>query len=327
MYEDGPNPTKVQITPAYKRANPPPPLVLIHDGGGTTFGYFMLGNLYREVWAIHNPHFFDGGAFEGGMDEMARLYIQYMKDTGIKGNILLGGWSLGGFLSLAVSRFLAEDPEATIKVLGIVMMDTPHHLPWSQVDGPTDDPVIENIPPAIQKCFERCDEMIEHWEVPKWDGPACDGKTVFFGVGGRRYSVPPGKVLHKSFEGAWSPVEVPQYSKPAEEASQSEKASITPPPTVLIRAIQHMPLPEGRTEPYIIDKHRNDRTLGWSANAPEFIKAVIDVNSNHYEMFDKTNNAQIKDMTTQLNLALEILDSIGNSVSPSFGGKPKLDYF
>ncbi|OTA03522.1 lipase/esterase [Trichoderma parareesei] len=327
MYEDGPNPTKVQITPAYKRANPPPPLVLIHDGGGTTFGYFMLGNLYREVWAIHNPHFFDGGAFEGGIDEMARLYIQYMKDTGIKGNILLGGWSLGGFLSLAVARFLAEDPEATIKVLGIVMMDTPHHLPWSQIDGPTDDPVIENIPPAIQKCFERCDEMIEHWEVPRWDGPACDGKVVFFGVGGRRYSVPPGKVLYKPFEGVWSPVEVPRYSEPAEEASQSGRATITPPPTVLIRAIQSMPLPEGRTEPYIIDKHRHDRTLGWSANAPEFIKAVIDVNSNHYEMFDKTNTAQIKDMTAQLNVALEILDSVGNGVKPSFGGKPKLDYF
>lgn len=91
MYEGGPNPIKVQISPAYKRANPSPPLVLIHDGGGTTFGYFMLGNLYRDVWAIHNPHFFDGGAFAGGMDEMARLYIGFMNDAGIKGNILLGG--------------------------------------------------------------------------------------------------------------------------------------------------------------------------------------------------------------------------------------------
>lgn len=91
MYEGGPNPIKVQISPAYKRANPSPPLVLIHDGGGTTFGYFMLGNLYRDVWAIHNPHFFDGGAFEGGLDEMAQLYIGFMNDAGIKGNILLGG--------------------------------------------------------------------------------------------------------------------------------------------------------------------------------------------------------------------------------------------
>ncbi|KAL7947432.1 alpha/beta-hydrolase [Trichoderma barbatum] len=332
MYEDGPNPSKVQITPAYKRANPPPPLVLIHDGGGTTFGYFMLGSLYREVWAIHNPHYFDGGAFEGGMDEMARLYIQCMKNTGIKGNILLGGWSLGGYLSLAVARFLADDPEATIKVLGIVMMDTPYHIPYNQVEGLTDDPVIENIPEPIQKCFDRCDEMMDDWEVPRWDGPTYNGKPVFFGVGGRRYSVAPGKVLYKPFEGTWSPVEVPQYSKPSEESeagkgSQPETSSILPPPTVLIRATLSMPLPEGRTEPFIIDKYRGDRTLGWSANSPDFIKAVLDVNSNHYEMFDKDNGAQIKDITAQLNLALEILDSIGSTVNPSFGGKPKLDYF
>ncbi|KAL7906324.1 alpha/beta-hydrolase [Trichoderma velutinum] len=326
MYEDGPNPTKVQVTPAYKRANPPPPLVLIHDGGGTTFGYFMLGSLYREVWAIHNPHFFDGGAFEGGMDEMARLYIQNMKDAGIKGNILLGGWSLGGYLSLAVARFLAEDPEATIKILGIVMVDSPYHIPYSQVEGLTDDPVLENIPAPVQKCFDRCDEMLDDWEVPKWDGPACNGKPVFFGVGGRRYSVAPGKVLYKPFQGTWSPIEVPQYNKPLEE-SQSEKASITPPPTVLIRATQSMPLSEGRTEPFIIDKYRGDRTLGWSGNTPDFIKAVIDVNSNHYEMFDKDNDSQIRDITAQLNLSLEILDSIGNTANPSFGGKPKLDYF
>ncbi|RFU76197.1 hypothetical protein TARUN_6071 [Trichoderma arundinaceum] len=330
MYEDGPNPTKVQVTPAYKRANPPPPLVLIHDGGGTTFGYFMLGSLYREVWAIHNPHFFDGGAFEGGMDEMARLYIKYMNDTGLKGNILLGGWSLGGFLSLTVARFLAEDPEAKIKVVGIVMMDSPYHIPYSQEEGSTDDPTIDNIPEPIQKCFDRCDEMLEDWEVPKWDGPACDGKIVFFGVGGRRYSVPPGKVLYKPFQGTWSSVEVAQY-KPSEE-SQPEKDSqpektLTAPPTVLIRCTQSMPLPEGRTERFIIDKYRSDLTLGWAGNSPEFIKAVIDVNSNHYEMFEKTHSAQIKDITVQLNLALEILDSIGNTVKPAFGTKPKLDYF
>ncbi|KAL7934554.1 alpha/beta-hydrolase [Trichoderma chlorosporum] len=326
MFEGGPNPQQIQYTPAYKRANPPPPLVLIHDGGGTTFGYFMLGSLYREVWAIHNPHFFDGGAFEGGMDEMARLYIQYMKDSGIKGNILLGGWSLGGYLSLAVARFLAEDPEATIKVLGIVMVDTPYHIPYNQLEGLTDDPVLEDIPEAVQKCFERCDEMLDAWEVPKWDGPTCNGKIVFFGVGGRRHSVAPGKVLYKPFQETWSPIEVPEYNKLSDEWLP-EKASITPPPTVLLRATQFMPLPEGRTEPYIIDKFREDPTLGWSGNHPDFIKAVLDVNSNHYAMFDRDNNAQIKDITAQLNFALEILDSIGSTVNPSFGGKLKLDYF
>ncbi|PNP38374.1 hypothetical protein TGAMA5MH_09732 [Trichoderma gamsii] len=325
MYEGGPNPIKVQISPAYKRANPSPPLVLIHDGGGTTFGYFMLGNLYRDVWAIHNPHFFDGGAFEGGMDEMARLYIGFMNDAGIKGNILLGGWSLGGYLSLAIARFLAEDPQAKIKVLGIVMMDTPYHSPYSQEEGPTDDPVIENVPEAVQKCFDRCDEMLENWEAPKWDRPACDGKIVFFGVDGRRYSVPPGKVLYKPFNGIWSPIEVPQY-KPLEE-SQSQNASLMTPPTVLLRCTEPMPLPEGRTQPFIIDKYRNDRTLGWAGNTPEFIRAVVDVQSNHYEMFEKSHDTRIKDVTTRLNLALEILDSISASTKPASGSKPTLDYF
>lgn len=213
------------------------------------------------------------------------------------------GWSLGGYLSLAIARFLAEDSEAKIKVVGIVMMDTPYHMPYNQDEGPTDDPVIEGIPEPVQKCFDRCDEMLEDWEVPKWDGPACGSKILFFGFGGRRYSVPPGKVLYKPFQGTWSSMEVPQH-KPSDELqpqqeSQSEKVSIVPPPTVLIRSTQPMPLPEGRTELFKIDKYRNDHTLGWSGNTPEFIRAVIDVNSNHYGMFEKADKAQVGVPTSQ----------------------------
>lgn len=98
MYVDGPNPSKVQLTPAYKRSNPPAPLVLIHDGGGTTFGYFILGSLYREVWAMHNPRYWDSTAFEGGMDEMARLYIANMYESGLKGPIVLGGTFFSSFI-------------------------------------------------------------------------------------------------------------------------------------------------------------------------------------------------------------------------------------
>lgn len=211
------------------------------------------------------------------------------------------GWSLGGYLSLTIARFLAEDSEAKIKILGIVMMDTPYHTPYRQEEGPTDDPLIENIPEAVQKCFDRCDEMLENWEVPKWDRPACDGKIVFFGVDGRRHSVPPGKVLYKPFNGVWSPIEVPQY-KPLEDPepegeSRSQKTSLTTPPTVLLRCTEPMPLPEGRTQPFIIDKYRNDRTLGWSGSTSEFIRAVIDVHSNHYEMFEKEHDTRVRILT------------------------------
>ena len=94
MFEDGPNPTKVQLCPPAKRANPPTPVVLLHDGGGTTFSYFILGSLGREVWAIHDPKYFASELWKGGVEEMANHYIELIEDAGIKGPVFLGGESL-----------------------------------------------------------------------------------------------------------------------------------------------------------------------------------------------------------------------------------------
>lgn len=90
MYPGGPNPTQVQFVPPATAFNPPLPLVLIHDGGGTTFSYFVLGSLARDVWAIHNPKFFDGLPWEGGMDEMAKKYLDLIAGE-LSGPIMLGG--------------------------------------------------------------------------------------------------------------------------------------------------------------------------------------------------------------------------------------------
>lgn len=86
------NPTQVQYAPrrlaaeARKRV----PLVLIHDGGGTVFGYHALGDLERDVWALHNPRLFSGEPWES-MDEMAEHYIGLLVKAGIRGHIMLGG--------------------------------------------------------------------------------------------------------------------------------------------------------------------------------------------------------------------------------------------
>lgn len=91
MFENGPNPAKLQVLPPHKRFTAPAPLVLFHDGGGTTFSYFILGNLNREVYAIHNPNYFSGQPFKGGMNAMARHYIDLMTKAGISGQVILGG--------------------------------------------------------------------------------------------------------------------------------------------------------------------------------------------------------------------------------------------
>lgn len=69
------------------------PVVLIHDGGGTIFGYYLLGELHpaRELWAIYNPDHDSAKPYPLTMEEMARSYIQLIETSGIRGPIYLGG--------------------------------------------------------------------------------------------------------------------------------------------------------------------------------------------------------------------------------------------
>lgn len=87
---DDENPTQIQWAPEFQ-GPALTPLVLIHDGGGTTFGYYTLESLNRDVYGIHNPHYYSAEPWKGGMDEMARHYIQLLKNARISGTIFLGG--------------------------------------------------------------------------------------------------------------------------------------------------------------------------------------------------------------------------------------------
>lgn len=116
------NPHRIQERPAGCPWVKITPLVLIHDGGGTTFSYHCLGNLKRDVYGIANPYYDTDKVWRGGIPEMARTYAQWIKGVVPQGEIILGGWSLGGLISLEVARILAED--SAICVIGIVMIDS-----------------------------------------------------------------------------------------------------------------------------------------------------------------------------------------------------------
>jgi hypothetical protein len=83
------NPSLVQAAPSFRQGNAP--LVLIHDGGGTTFGYHCLPSLQRTVYAIHNPHFYSGRPWPGGIPAMARIYIELIRSNIPAGEFILGG--------------------------------------------------------------------------------------------------------------------------------------------------------------------------------------------------------------------------------------------
>lgn len=139
--------------------------------------------LDRVVYGIFNPHFWSGEPFPGGVTEMGELYCSYIRkaianpDYPTKRNangaadILLGGWSFGGMLSLEVAKQLADDPR--INVIGILMVDSVHpvvdaeHVQIAAPDYSTSGKTTNQI--LSQNCMREARAMILKWAVPVWE--------------------------------------------------------------------------------------------------------------------------------------------------------------
>lgn len=69
------------------------PLILVHDGSGSASHYSRLSSLGRDVWAIENPKLFTGKAWKGGIEEMAKFYVEQMLNeiTELRRGCILGG--------------------------------------------------------------------------------------------------------------------------------------------------------------------------------------------------------------------------------------------
>ncbi|KAH0593352.1 hypothetical protein MHUMG1_08808 [Metarhizium humberi] len=167
--------------------NMPVPVFLIHDGGGTTFAYHCLDSLCRPTYGIFNPHFRNGQTFEGGVSGMARLYTGIIRRTCARPdfpaernldrsvNILIGGWSMGGLLSLEIAKLLTGD--GRVKVIGVLMMDSmytvdPPSLPLDALDN-LDPGKSKNMFLSIQAMKEAI-RIIRQWDPPVWTGTQRD---------------------------------------------------------------------------------------------------------------------------------------------------------
>ena len=93
MADDLENPSLIdEGLPLTGTGKAPAPLVLVHDGGGTTFSYHCLEPIGRPTYGIYNAHFEQGGFWEGGVPAIAAHYIGLLaKILPEGGDILLGG--------------------------------------------------------------------------------------------------------------------------------------------------------------------------------------------------------------------------------------------
>ncbi|KAG6011488.1 hypothetical protein E4U41_005497, partial [Claviceps citrina] len=53
-----------------------------------------------------------------------------------------------------------------------------------------------------------------------------------------------------------------------------------------------------------------EKLLGWQGRYPDFIKAVIDVDADHYGLFDRTDVERMADVTARVGWGLEVLDGL-----------------
>ncbi|KFX95304.1 hypothetical protein V490_03935 [Pseudogymnoascus sp. VKM F-3557] len=144
------------------------PLVLIHDGGGTTFGYYLLGELHpaRELWAIHNPNYKSSRPYPKTMQEIARDYIRMIESSGIHGPIYLGGWSLGGLLSAVIANELSKSTApVSFSLAGLLLIESPFHRPHADCP-PVRTLNFAHLPQHVSNCLNGCTDMLKEWAMP-----------------------------------------------------------------------------------------------------------------------------------------------------------------
>ncbi|KAK4095471.1 hypothetical protein Purlil1_267 [Purpureocillium lilacinum] len=306
------NPVQVQYyakgkKPTESSGPAPVPLILIHDGGGTTFAYFTIGRLERDVWAIHSPTFTSAQPWEGGMDGMARHYIELIeKVAGIKGKILLGGWSLGGYVALTMAHMIASSPASfEISIDGILMMDSPWLVAGRDLPIGTPQPALIGIPDLVRKSLDNCERMLYHWELPQWGRSS--GKAFKFSAGNEKFETQPGTVLYRSLKGDWRAVErTVSHELTEQQALQTPPSG--PPPAVMLRSVIPAPTKGSSGKPCRVDQFRDELLLGWDGKYnTDMIHAVLEARSHHYDMF---NQLYVDEVTETIKEAIQIIETV-----------------
>ena len=221
------------------------------------------------MYEIHNPHFYSGKPWPGGIPEMAQHYVGLMRKIVPRGPILLGGWSLGGLLSLEMARILAGDPMYT--VVGIVMVDSicpiafqrkeeeaANAVPYKQQFGPnTKQETIE----GVERCFAEARKAVEAWQLPSWDDDDAGGEGGNGSANGANGNGNGGLDSHL----------------------RDPSLKIECPPTILLRARDCVPTEPGEVS--FVDVTRGDRMLGWNKYRRDFLEEIVDIPGHHFNIF------------------------------------------
>ncbi|KKZ65102.1 hypothetical protein EMCG_01342 [[Emmonsia] crescens] len=279
------------IQPAPPGLETTTPLILIHDGGGTTVSYCYLDSLDRAVYGIQNPRLYSGQAWDHGLPEMARVYADLILSVVPSGPLLLGGWSLGGLLSLEVANILLRT--SAVRIVGIVMIDSIYPLAVlqerSNVVGP--QPVFskDTRPETrrlVSQCMKLAQSMADNWIPPVWSGCSDSGLTLRRAELEKKLSLINPKPLVE-VEQSTDADAVAQGQENGTTISNNEPDLPSIPKTILLRCDDYVPVASSDIPDAVcrVDVVRELRTLGWEKYPNHFAPIVLDIPGHHFNVF------------------------------------------
>ena len=331
------NPDIIQAPPPGSPATTP--LFLIHDGGGTVVSYHSMSQIQRPVYGISNPNFDSGDPWEGGIPEMAAVYAGLIHKTvatkgfpvkrryGQRLKILLGGWSLGGVLSLEIAHLLRTDDK--LEVVGIVMVDSlyPEHPKSDKIvvtKMPEPGPRATTPQRRSHRCMGLASEMLGRYSPPAiWKEDLSRASSQDTAPAPSQDSLPLAPEDSPSTTAPTSPTFAPQEpstsfdSTPATSRAASPiwgldslSSSIesidaaVPPPIILLKAKNTM-FPRAHALISAVDLYRDDPALGWGQHNSGLVKKVIELEGNHFDLFEKP---RINGTSNSLRVACTMLE-------------------
>ncbi|KAI3581774.1 Alpha/Beta hydrolase protein [Fusarium oxysporum f. sp. albedinis] len=250
------------------------PLFLIHDDNGDISRYFLLNSLGRNVYGIRNRCCESAKAWPGGVPEMAKAYLDLVRAVQPSGKILLGGWSLGGLISLEVALVLARHEPSPLRVQGIVMIDTVF---------PTHQPSIRQIPNLRSSEF-KVGEIASKRPISTHP---CTAHSQIMMAAWRPLPWPVRYIYEAPVDGE----KESSISRRKTRRSSAIRYRQPPPPAILLRAQQRIPVVLGcNNMGYCLDMYRHDDMLGWENYEEDFITSVVDIEGHHFSVFDQSHH-------------------------------------
>ncbi|KAK4060472.1 uncharacterized protein Triagg1_10742 [Trichoderma aggressivum f. europaeum] len=246
-------------------------LYMFHDGSGLSKMYARLDNMNRDVYGISNlsfPSFVPRNTGARTMEELASYYIK-STDLGARSDIILGGWSFGGVLAFEVSHQLLHQG---IRVKGVILVDSP--VPKSHEALPRQ--IISYILNQRRNGSFNSNRVSANSEVAMRARASIESQF-------RR---------HADMLQCYNPKRNPHGDVPC----------------VIIKCARNMDTMSlcGVEYPFLGNSESRDQSNGEWENLTSQRIPVLDVNCNHFEVFDDVFAAHT---SSQVEMACKLLES------------------